>query len=141
MCMLSRMTGRIETEPEMKTRPSSFIAESITVEFDTPPVREKSPACPQRFTWRDHRYTITAVLEEWVDYERRGRTAGNMIPAHLAAAARSGSWGVGRFCFRVSVDTGQIFEIYYDRAPRDVDNRKGGWFLKGERLISRDAEE
>jgi len=32
------------------------------------------------------------------------------------------------------VDSGQIFDLYYDRAPKDADNRMGGWFLKGERL-------
>lgn len=124
----------------MKTIPSSFVDEPITVEFDVPPVREKTPDCPQRFTWRGTRYVITSVLEEWVDYARRGRAATNMTPAHLASAARSGSWGVGRFSFRVTVDTGQIFEIYYDRAPKDADNRLGGWFLKGERTISGNSE-
>ena len=48
--------------------------------------------------------------------------------------------GGGRFFFRVSVDSGQIFELYYDRAPKDVDNRKGGWFLRGERIIERESE-
>ena len=34
------------------------------------------------------------------------------------------------------MDSGQIFELYYDRAPKDVDNRKGGWFLRGERGVT-----
>ena len=130
----------VSKEVKMKTRPFHFIDEPIEVEFDSPPVREKSPSCPQRFTWRERCYSITAVHEEWVDNARRGRMAANMTPAHLANAARSGSWGVGRFYFRVAVDSGQIFEIYYDRAPKDVDDRKGGWFLKGERHINRDQE-
>jgi hypothetical protein len=65
---------------------------------------------------------------------RRGRMSNNMRPAHASRASRLGSWGVGRFYFRVKVDDGRIFEIYYDRAPADADNRKGAWFLKGERL-------
>lgn len=64
----------------------------------------------------------------------------NMRPAHAARASRDGSWGVGRFYFRVTVHTGQMFEIYYDRAPEDVDNRKGGWFLLGERKSIGDSE-
>jgi hypothetical protein len=124
----------------MKTRPFNFIDEPIEVEFDIQPVREKSPSCPQRFTWRGVSFTIKAVHEEWVDFARRGRMSANMAPVHLASAARNGSWGVGRFYFRVVVESGQIFEIYYDRAPKDVDNRKGGWFLKGERHINRDEE-
>ena len=46
---------------------------------------------------------------------------------------------MGRFYFRVravSPETissgGQIFELYYDRAPQDADHRKGGWFLVSE---------
>ena len=124
----------------MKTRPTRFIDEPIQVEFNAPPTREKTPPCPQRFSWRGQEYSIVKVIEEWVDYSRRGRMARNMAPAHLSSAARSGSWGVGRFYFRVQVDSGQIFEIYYDRAPKDADNRMGGWFLKGERIIRNEEQ-
>ncbi len=119
----------------MKTRPSQLIDEPIQVEFNTPPTREKTPPCPQRFCWRGQMYAVASVIEEWVDYSRHGRMSRNMAPAHLASALRAGSWGVGRFYFRVAVDAGQIFEIYYDRAPKDADNRMGGWFIKGERLV------
>jgi len=27
------------------------------------------------------------------------------------------------------VDSGQIFDIYYDRAMKNVDERKGQWFV------------
>lgn len=30
---------------------------------------------------------------------------------------------------RLRVDAGQIYDIYYDRAPKDGDRRKGQWFL------------
>ena len=40
-----------------------------------------------------------------------------------------GSLGVGRFYFRVRVDSGQIFDLYYDREIQDVDDRLGHWFL------------
>lgn len=124
----------------MKTLPTQFIDEPIQVEFNAPPTWEKTPPCPQRFSWRGQEYSIVNVIEEWVDYSRRGRMARNMAPAHLSSAARAGSWGVGRFCFRVQVDSGQIFEIYYDRAPKDADNRMGGWFLKGERIIRNEEQ-
>ena len=119
----------------METLPDKFIGEPILVEFDSEPIRAKTPPCPNVFIWHEQRYKIEQVLEEWSDFSRRGRMARNMQPAHLSAAARAGSWGVGRFYFRVKVNTGEIFEIYYDRAPEDVDNRKGGWFLLGERKI------
>ena len=55
--------------------------------------------------------------------------AKNMRPAHAATAATRGSLNVGRYYFRVEVNTGQIFDIYYDRAMKNVDDRKGQWFL------------
>jgi hypothetical protein len=58
------------------------------------------------------------VLSEWGNFRRRGRRARNMQPQHAAIANRRGSWGVGQFHFQVRADSGQIFELYYDRAPR-----------------------
>ena len=52
-----------------------------------------------------------------------------MRPEHALAAAGRGSLNVGRFYFRVKVDTGQVFDLYYDRAMKNVDDRKGEWFL------------
>lgn len=119
----------------MQTIPSQFYDEPIQVIFKVPPTYEKSPDCPQAFIWRGDTYMITEVFEEWIDFERRGRNARNMKPAHAASARIKGSWGVGRFFFRIKVDSGQCFEIYYDRAPENCDDRKGNWFLLGERKI------
>jgi hypothetical protein len=55
--------------------------------------------------------------------------ARNMTPEHAATAERRGSWGVGRFYFRVKTEAGNIFDLYYDRSPKNVDDRKGGWYL------------
>jgi hypothetical protein len=52
-----------------------------------------------------------------------------MRPAHAVVAAGRGSLNVGRFYFRVKVDSGQVFDLYYDRAMKNVDERKGQWFL------------
>jgi hypothetical protein len=106
-----------------------FIAEPIEVEHDQPPMLEKKPGCPDRFSWQGETFEIVALLHEWHDYRRRGRMAQNMQPAHLAIAEQRGSWGVGRDYFRVRTAGGRIFELYYDRAPKDVDRRKGAWFL------------
>lgn len=120
----------------MESSPHSFIGERIEVEFDQDPVFSKTPTCPSAFTWREETYRVVEMLETWVDYSRRGRFARNMQPQHAMTAARRGSWGVGRFYFRVRVEGDRIFEIYYDRAPNSVDDRKGNWFLMGERRIS-----
>ncbi|MCO6451632.1 MAG: hypothetical protein J5I90_12670 [Caldilineales bacterium] len=106
-----------------------FIGESITVQFDHPPVLGKKQGCPDAFNWQDDDFRIVALLSEWHDYGRRGRMASNMRPEHAATAAQRGSWGVGRDYYRVRVQTGRIFDIYYDRAPRNTGDRLGGWFL------------
>jgi hypothetical protein len=81
------------------------------------------------------------VLSERQDFSRRGRSARNMQPAHQASAAQKGSWGVGRYYYCVEVEAGRIFEIYFDRAPQDAGDRKGHWFLMGERQIVKDENE
>jgi hypothetical protein len=109
--------------------PLHFYDESIEVLFDSPPAREKSPPCPNGFVWRGRTFRVTESLAEWTDFARRGRYAKNMRPAHAAVAAGRGSLNVGRFYFRVKVESGQIFDLYYDRVMKNVDDRKGQWFL------------
>jgi hypothetical protein len=123
---------------EMGYKPILWIMEAIEVAFDQPPLLEKKPGCPVRFTWRETTYQVVEVLNEWQDFTRRGRMSRNMRPAHAAAAATRGSWGVGQFTFRVRTDTGQVFDICYDRAPRDAGDRKGGWFI--DRELEADGE-
>ncbi len=110
-------------------KPIHFFSEPIQVHFNQPPMLEKKPGAPDSFTWRGETYIVVEILQEFIDYSRKGRMSKNMIPAHTATASRRGSWGVGTFTFRVRTDHGRIFDIYYDRAPKDVDSRKGEWFL------------
>jgi len=113
----------------MKVEMSHFIGEEIQVRFDAPLIRLKLPPCPDGFTWQDRSYRVTEKMSEWTDFTRRGRMARNMQPAHAEAAAEHGSLGVGKFYFRVRVDSGQVFELYYDREIKNVDDRLGHWFL------------
>jgi hypothetical protein len=113
-----------------------FIGEEISVHFEKPPARQKTPPCPDGFTWQGHEFGVIDKISEWTDFTRRGRMARNMRPAHAAAAVERGSLGVGRFYFRVRTDTGQIFDLYYDREIKDVDDRLGHWFLYREMLES-----
>jgi hypothetical protein len=115
--------------------PLHFIDEPLDVIFDTPPALEKSPPCPDAFVWQGKTYRVSETLEEWRDYERTGRMTANLRPAHAEAAAGRGSWGVGRFVFRVRVDSGQVFEVYYDRSPKGQQQKKGAWFLKAELAV------
>ncbi len=110
-------------------RPTQFYDHLIQPIFNTPPAREKSPPCPDAFTWEGETFHITEKIAEWSDFTRRGRASRNMRPAHLSVAAGRGSLGVGRFYFRVKVEGGRIFDLYYDRAPQDADRSKGQWFI------------
>ena len=69
------------------------------------------------------------MLSQWHDFSRSGSMAHNMRPSSMKKALRRGSYGVGRFYFRVRTNSEQIFEIYYDRAVKNVDHRKGEWVL------------
>jgi hypothetical protein len=120
--------SRLTTMSNMSDQ-SRFIGEEIEVAFDKPPILEKKPGPPDRFIWQSQKFEIVQVLAEWHDYRRRGRMAMNMSPAHATVAEQRGSWGVGRDYFRVRTAGGRLFELYYDRAPKDVDRRKGAWFL------------
>ena len=113
--------------------PIHFIDEPIEVAFKQPPLLEKKPPCPDEWTWQGQIFRVEQLLAEWFDFERRGKMAKNMRPTHASRASIKGSWGVGRYFFRVQVEGGRIFEIYYDRAPVDADRRKGSWFLLLER--------
>ncbi len=119
-----------------------FFDHPIEVIFDTPPAREKSPDCPNGFIWEEKTYRVIEMLSSWSDFTRRGKMARNMRPAHAAVASSRGSLNVGRFYFRVRVRPAvqlpdntsgspeeQVFDIYYDRAMKNVDERKGQWFL------------
>lgn len=106
-----------------------FIGEEIEIHFVLPPVRQKTPTCPDGFTWQERSYRVIEKISEWHDFTRRGRMAHNMRPEHAAVAAGRGSLGVGRFYFRVRTDTGQVFDLYYDREIKNVDDRLGHWFL------------
>ena len=109
--------------------PIHFYDALVEVLFDTPPVYEKRPDCPNGFIWEGQTYRMVEILSEWSDFARRGKYARNMRPAHATVASNRGSLNVGRFYFRVKVDTGQVFDLYYDRGMKNVDDRKGQWFL------------
>lgn len=118
--------------------PIHFFDHLIEPIFDTPPALEKSPDCPNGFIWDEKTYRVTEMLSSWVDFKRRGKMARNMQPQHATRASSRGSLNVGRFYFRVVTDTEQVFDIYYDRAMKNVDERKGQWFLYREMEMGED---
>ena len=110
-------------------KPIKFIGEEVEVLFDKPPVLSKKPGCPDGFIWQAKEFRVVELLSEWSDFSRRGRFARNMQPHNQRKAVRSGSFGVGRFYFQVRTMEGRVFELYYDRAPKTVDDKMGSWSL------------
>lgn len=113
----------------MEFQPLQFFNEQIYVEFSTLPLLQKKPICPKYFFWRNNTFEILEVISEWRDYTRHGRMAKNMQPKHAEFSAHRGSWGVGTIYFRVYTNQDRYFDLFYDRAPKDADDRKGNWFL------------
>ena len=109
--------------------PLRFIGEEIQVQFDQVRFPLKKPIAPNRFTWGQEELSVVTVLSAWREYGRKGNMARNMQPANLRLAVKRGSWGVGRFYFRVQVQDKRVFDLYYDRAPGDASDRLGHWFL------------
>lgn len=106
-----------------------FIDEPIEVFFDKPPLFSKKPHAPDAFVWNEKRHEVEELISTWTDFSRRGRMARNMRPHNLRKARSRGSWGVGRFYFRVQVEGGNIFDVYYDRAPHAAGKGEGKWIL------------
>ncbi|MFL7813533.1 MAG: DUF6504 family protein [Anaerolineales bacterium] len=122
----------------MVFKPLHFIGQQVQVEFDEEPILSKKPGCPDRFLWEGQSFQVKTLLSQWQDFGRRGRMARNMRPENTAKALRRGSWGVGRFYFRVATAGGRIFDLYYDRAPKDAADRLGAWFLDREMIEEQD---
>ena len=110
-------------------KPIKFIGEEVEVIFNNPPSLTKRPGCPDGFIWQGEIFRVTELLSEWRDFTRRGRFARNMQPHNQRKAVRRGSIGVGRFYFQVLTEDGRIFELYYDRAPKSIDDKLGSWSL------------
>lgn len=124
---MGKLLGDAERGP---MHPIRFISEPVDVETEGGhALPEKRPGAPSAFTWRGQVHRVARHLSEWHDYERKGRMARNMRPEHSARAEQTGSWGVGRHYHRVVTESGRVFDLYYDRAPRNATDRKGGWYL------------
>ena len=110
-------------------KPIKFIGQEIEVIFDKPPALTKRPGCPDGFIWQGETFRVAKLRSEWSDFTRRGRFTRNMQPRNQRKTVRRGSIGVGRFYFQVETEDGRIFELYYDRAPKNVDDKLGRWSL------------
>jgi hypothetical protein len=106
-----------------------FIDEEVEPVFDKPPAMSKKPGAPAGFKWNDEVFQVETLVSTWFDFQRRGNMTRNMRPANLRKAQRRGSWGVGRYYFRLETSQGRCFDLYYDRAPKNAGDRLGHWFL------------
>lgn len=106
-----------------------FICEEINAVFDKKFFLEKNPPCPVSIIWREEEIGINDLLSSWDDFARKGKQAKNMRSTHLERAGNKGSWGVGKQYFKLEDELGRILVVYYDRAPKNVSDKKGRWVL------------
>jgi hypothetical protein len=106
-----------------------FICEEIDAVFDKEFFLEKNPPCPNSIIWREKVIGINDLLSSWNDFIRKGKQTKNMRETHLERAGIKGSWGVGRQYFKVKDELGREIVLYYDRAPKNVSDKKGRWVL------------
>ena len=109
-----------------------FHADQIEVRFEKEPTLEKKPGLPSAFTWHGCEYIVVELIKEWHDYRKRGKSKASYEKERgsywVRATQRQGSWGVGRDYYRVRTESGEVFDIYYDRSPKGRE-RKGQWIL------------
>jgi hypothetical protein len=117
------------TRKGKKFVPVQFIGEELETTFEKAPLYSKKPGAPNSFTWQGEKFDVKDTLSTWFDFGRKGKAAKNMREENLREAKRRGSWGVGRYYFRVESEGGRVFDLYYDRAPKDAGDRAGHWFL------------
>lgn len=92
-----------------------FISEPIEPVFAKAPDLRKRPPVPDAFVWQGKEYRVAEVVAQWSDRPRL-------------------SWGKGRMYFDVKTKDGRVFRLYYDRRPKDAQQRQGFWVLYGELL-------
>jgi len=100
--------------------PLRFVSEKIDVEHERSPHLIKKPTAPDSILWNGQSFNVEEVISSWFDYSRKGRMALNMRPENLKKA---------ELYFRVRTRGGRVFDIYYDRAPKDAGDHKGQWYL------------
>ncbi len=107
------------------SKPIQLIDEPIIVEFKKPSIIEKTPPCPDAFVWDGNHFDVVECMNQWHDFSRRGRMARNMKDEHLEAAAIKRLLGRWPFLFSSESKKGRIYDLYYDRASKNAEHRKG----------------
>lgn len=82
--------------------------------FDTRAMGRGEPGLPTGFIWRERTYSIALVLETWKQSEREGG---------------SGELYLRRHYFRLRMDDGSIWTVYFVRQTPKSGNVKQRWFL------------
>jgi hypothetical protein len=111
-----------------------FIDEIISVIFEQSEHLIKKPVCPDKFIWKGQEYIIGELINEWQDFSPNDSSSANPNEPLLKKDAVKGSFGVGRFYFRVRTTDCRVFDLYYDRKIKNVSSTEGFWVLYQEIL-------
>lgn len=104
-------------DPSHPMPEGEFVSEAITPvpgTADASAMGRGEPGLPNRFTWRDREYAITAVLDAWKSSSPEGGTGRLYLRRH---------W------YRVRTDDGRLMTLYCERQARSARQAKNRWWL------------
>ena len=96
-----------------------FVSDPITPlkeGFDAAAMGRGEPGLPAGFVWRDAEYRIARELERWKQSSPEGGRAGNEVYLR-------------RHCYRLLMDSGDVWSIYFTRQPVAGSGGRQRWFL------------
>ncbi|NOT02318.1 MAG: cytoplasmic protein [Phycisphaerales bacterium] len=100
-------------------RCSEFVSEAIRPAgggFDTSAMGRGEPGLPNAFVWRDRTYTIESCVARWKESQRTGGPADGQIYLR-------------RHCYRLRMNDGTEWEVYFTRQPSSTGSARTRWFL------------
>ena len=96
-----------------------FVSEAVTPlggAFDTAAMARGEPGLPAGFAWRGREARIVACLERWKESRPEGGRAG-------------GELYLRRHCYRLKMDDGAVWVVYFTRQPQRSGTSRQRWFL------------
>jgi hypothetical protein len=96
-----------------------FISESITPAggtFDSVAMARGEPGLPAAFNWRGRSYRVVAQVSRWKDTSAEGGRAGGEVYLR-------------RHYFKLHMDSGQVWTVYFVRQTPKSGPPANRWFL------------
>lgn len=96
-----------------------FVSEAIRPAgggFDTAAMGRGEPGLPKAFVWRDRTYVIETCVARWKESQRTG-------------GPTDGQTYLRRHCYRLRMDDGAEWRVYFTRQSNRSGSARTRWFL------------